>query len=502
MNYNILVPILLSAIVGSGFLFSSLLDHIKADDKNVLSYRPQEKRIYFIGMIALVLSVAVALYVAWLGSPKLVLFEFIDKMPVYFQIDSTGKLFATITSIVWLLVFFYSYKYMNHEGEEKRFIGCYLLVYSVLICLEFAGNMITFYLFYELMTLTSVPFVLHNRSKESIMAALKYLFYSLIGAYCALFGIYILYQNCDSFTFTPGGTLNLLAAGENRGLLLLAVFLMLVGFGTKAGMLPFHAWLPTAHPVAPSPASAVLSSIIVKGGVLAVIRTVFYIVGPEFIRGTWVQTVWLIITLVTIFMGSLLAYREKVFKKRLAYSTVSQLSYILFGIALLNPTALTGSLIHVVAHALIKSALFLTAGTFIYRTGCTRVEEYAGIGKKMNLTLWGYTLASLGLIGIPLTGGYISKWYLAVGSLESGLQVIGVLGPVVLLVSALLTAGYLLPVTMKGFLPGKDSAVVPQKEKKDIMTIVVVILAGMSVVIGMFPNPLIRFAENIAQILL
>ena len=199
-----------------------------------------------------------------------------------------------------------------------------------------------------------------------------------------------------------------------------------------------------------------MSGIIVKMGVLGMLRVVYYMFGAEFLRGTWVQTVWMILALITVFMGSMLAYREKVIKKRLAYSTVSQASYILFGMALLQPEALTGSLLHVTFHAFIKSALFMCAGAIIYKTGKTNVTELNGIGKKMPVTIWCYTFVSLALIGIPPTSGFISKWYLAIGSLKSGVSIFEWLGPVILLVSALLTAGYLLPITVHGFLPGEE----------------------------------------------
>ena len=199
------------------------------------------------------------------------------------------------------------------------------------------------------------------------MAALKYLFYSMCGAYLGLFGIFFLYKYCDTLAFVPGGSLNLTLLADHQGIVMVAVFAMLIGFVVKAGMLPLHAWLPTAHPVAPSPASAALSGIIVKCGVLAIIRTVYYVVGADFIRGTWIQTAWMVLTLMTIFMGSMLAFREPVFKKRLAYSTVSQVSYILFGLSALTPTAMTGALLHVVFHAFIKCTLFLTAGIFIFQ---------------------------------------------------------------------------------------------------------------------------------------
>ena len=219
------------------------------------------------------------------------------------------------------------------------------------------------------------------------------------------------------------------------------------------------------------------------------------------IRGTWVQTVWLTLTLITVFMGSMLAYREKVMKKRLAYSTVSQISYILFGLALLNPEAMAGSLLHVVFHACIKSCLFLSAGAIIYKTGKTRVDELTGIGKEMPVTIWCYTFASLALVGIPPASGFISKWYLAGGSLESGIPIFSWLGPVILLVSALLTAGYLLPITIRGFLPGADYDYAGLEKKEPVLTMLIplLILAGLSLLLGVFPNPLTQYLNEIIQ---
>ena len=279
------------------------------------------------------------------------------------------------------------------------------------------------------------------------------------------------------------------AIAEHGGFLLAVAFVMILGFGVKAGMFPMHAWLPAAHPVAPAPASAVLSAMIVKAGVLAIIRVVTMF-GRDFLRNTWMQTAWICLTLITVFMGSLLAYREPVLKKRLAYSTVSQLSYILFGLAVMNEEALAGSLLHVLAHGFVKAALFLCAGAIIYKTGKTRVEEMRGIGREMPLTMWCFTIASLGLIGIPPTGGFISKWYLAIGSLKSGLPVLAVLGPIVLLVSALLTAGYLLPLTINGFFPGAnfDYDKLQKKEPCKLMTVPILILTVLSVLVGIFPD--------------
>lgn len=290
----------------------------------------------------------------------------------------------------------------------------------------------------------------------------------------------------------------------HEGLLLVVAFSMIIGFSVKAGMFPLHAWLPTAHPIAPAPASAVMSGIIVKMGVLGMLRVVYYLFGADFLRGTWVQTTWMILSLITVFMGSMLAYREKVFKKRLAYSTVSQASYILFGMALLQPEGLTGSLLHVVFHAVIKSTLFMCAGAVIYKTGKTRVDQLKGIGKEMPMTIWCYTFAALALIGIPPASGFISKWYLALGALESGINIFSWLGPVVLLTSALLTAGYLLPITVNGFLPGADYdyGSLKKKEPAWIMVIPLLILAALAVGFGVFPGGLTSLISGIVASIL
>lgn len=422
------------------------------------------------------------------------LFYLTETLPIYFKIDSVGSLFSLLAVIVVVCAGFFSFEYMKHEEREGRYYGYYLMVFGVLNALCFAGNLITFYLFFELLTLSSMPLVLHNGTKEAVMAGLKYLFYSLCGAYAALFGVYFLYKNCETLTFTAGGVLKASAITEHGSFLLLVAFIMVLGFGVKAGMFPMHAWLPTAHPVAPAPASAVLSAMIVKAGVLALIR-VTNLFGADFLRGTWMQTAWICLTLITVFMGSLLAFREPVLKKRLAYSTVSQLSYILFGLAVMNEDSFTGSLLHVLAHGFVKAVLFLCAGAFIYCTGKTRADELRGIGRRMPLTLWCYTIASLGLIGIPPTGGFVSKWYLALGSLKNGIPVLDVLGPVVLLVSALLTAGYLLPVTLHGFFPGADyeGENLQKQEPSKLMTIPIIIMTILSVFVGLFPNAVVLY---------
>lgn len=452
------------------------------------------------GVSLLVTAVLAVLALCLAGEGMLTLFNLTDRLPVLFKVDGVSVIFSAMTVIVFVCAGFFSFEYMKHEQKEKRYYGFYLIVFGVLLALCFAGNLITFYLFFELLTLSSMPLVLHNGSKEAIMAGLKYLFYSLCGAYLSLFGLYFIESYGNTLTFSPGGVLSAGAIAEHGTVLLVTAMLMLIGFGVKAGMFPLHAWLPTAHPVAPAPASAVLSAVIVKAGVLGMVRVVYYIFGVSFLRGSWVQTVWMCLTLLTVFMGSMLAYREPVLKKRLAYSTVSQLSYILFGLSIMETDALRGGLLHVLSHGFIKAALFLCAGAIIFKTGKTRVEELRGVGKEMPLLMWCYTIVSLGLIGIPPTGGFISKWYLAQGALSSGIAVFSWLGPVILLISALLTAGYLLPVTIRGFFPGADynyEALV-KKEPSPLMTVPVLILALLSVLLGLLPGEILDYLLQIA----
>ena len=448
----------------------------------------------------LTVTAALGLCVVLGPDAELMLFSLGKNLDLYFHVDGLGRLFALIVNVVWVLAGFYSFEYMKHEQEESRFFGFYLMVHGVLHGLVFSGGMVTFYLFYELMTLLSVPLILHSRTKDAIKGGLKYLFYSLFGAYLVLFGLFFLNRFAGSLRFLPGGNLDFSAVAGNEKLMLVVAFSMILGFSVKAGMFPLHAWLPTAHPVAPAPASAVMSGIIVKMGVLGMIRVVFYLIGGDFLRGTWVQTAWMTLSLVTVFMGSMLAYREKILKKRLAYSTVSQASYILFGLSLLQPAAMTGALLHVAFHAVIKACLFLSAGAIIYKTHKTNVEELRGIGKEMPAAIWCYTFASAALIGIPPASGFISKWYLATGALNSGIEPFSWLGPVVLLISALLTAGYLLPVTINGFLPGADYDYASLEKKEPCLTMLLplLILAVLAVALGLFPNPLTAYISQIA----
>ena len=467
----------------------------------LLKMKSRKNKLLFLAAVLAVEAVCAG-YLLTQDSAAMTLFAMTDTLVVALRMDGMSKIFMAIAAFGFLPVGVYAFRYMEHSVREDSFFSFLLLSLGALMGMDCSANLITMYFFFELVTLLSMPLVLHDRTEESVRAALKYLFYSVAGAFLALCCIFFLSQYCTTLDFVPGGTLDALKAAGHEKLLLTVVFLGVVGFGAKAGMYPLHGWLPTAHPVAPAPASAVLSAVITKAGVLAIIRVVYYCVGGDFLADTWVQTVLLTLSLLTVFMGSMMAYRETVFKKRLAYSSVSQISYVLTGLFLLTPQGVLGGLLHVLFHAAIKICLFLVAGSFIVNMGKHDVDEFRGFGKAMPRTLWAYTLASLALVGIPPFSGFVSKWYLALGALDSGVAVFSVLAPVVLLISALLTAGYLLPITISGFFPGKDfEAPERNSEGGAVMWLPILFFAAASLVLGLCSGSLTECLGRLAATL-
>ncbi len=489
----LLIPILLPVLAG---LFAGLLPALRRD-----------RALYPFVTIVLAINAAAVLLIAFLPELRLGILADGTKFSIAFRNDDISRLFSVISALAWLITAVYSYRYMKHEDAHPRFYAFYLIVIGLIQALDYASNLITMYLCYEFMTLCSVPLVLHSLSKEAISAGLKYLFYSIAGAFMALFGFFFIFSYSNTLEFMPGGVVDSTLLAGHEPVFLVGIFFALLGLCTKAGMFPMHGWLPTAHPIAPAPASAQLSAVITKAGVLCVIRTVFFAVGAERLAGTWVQYAWMILALITIFMGSMMAYREHGIKKRLAYSTVSQVSYILLGLSFLTPTAITGALLHVVFHMAAKSALFLCAGSMIVKAGKTRTDEVRGLGISMPVTFWCWTLAALTLIGIPPTSAFLSKWYIATGALSStGVATGGIsavlswLAPVILLVSALLTAGYLLPLSVNGFFPGRDfkRESVPHLDTERAFTLPVCIFAAVAVLLGLYAAPLIHFITQIS----
>ena len=481
---SLLFPILFPMLCGIALV---LIPALK-EDKN--------RRIFVIA--ALGATLLLTLLQLFRTDARLFVCSLTAKADIVFAVDGVTRLFGALIAFMWLMSGIFSFEYMKHEKNHTRYYCFFLLGEGAMLGVAFAANYVTMYLCFEWMTLLTLPLVLHSQTEESLKAGMKYLLYSFAGAFAGLIGIPFLLRYGTTLDFVPGGVLDMALVEGNEGVLLAVAFAVVIGFGAKAGLFPLHAWLPTAHPVAPAPASAVLSGVITKAGVIAIIRVIYYQFGVSFLAGTWVQTALLSTALLTVFMGSSMAFREKLLKKRLAYSTVSQVSYILFGLFLMNSTAMTGSMLHVICHSVVKDGLFLCAGAIIYKTHKTTVTDLTGIGKEMPVVMWCYTLCSLALVGIPPMCGFMSKWYLALGSLASGIPVISWLGPVILLISALLTAAYLLPITIKGFFPGEgfDYSSLESKEPSALMLVPLIILAALAA-FTVFPQPFMGLIESI-----
>ena len=413
-----------------------------------------------------------------------------ENLHMAFAPDRLGTVFLAAVMILYTAVCFYSFEYMKMEERVEMFFTFYFLSFTALIAVCLASNLLTLYFCFEMLTLLSMPMVLHELTKDAVSAGLKYLFYSIAGALMGLLAVFFVYYfTSGNAEFVKGGFLDPAKIAGRENLMLIGTMIGISGFGTKAGLYPMHGWLPTAHPIAPAPASSLLSGIIAKAGVIAVIRLVYYSVGTDLIRGTWVQYAWMTLAMLTIFMGSMMAYREHNLKKRLAYSTVSQISYILLSLSFLSEEGMQGALLHVLSHASSKGCLFLCAGVLIYKLGKRRVEELKGVGKLMPVTMLCFTIASLSLVGIPPMGGFLSKWVIAQASLHNGLGLYAVLPPVILLISALLTAGYLLTVVVDAFFPGggfETEEKAGSAEPSPLMTVPMICLCFVALAVGIF----------------
>ncbi len=466
MQYLILLTILLPLILGFVVYLA------KIENRNL-------KNIIIGSTIGLVVIVNIVLA---FFSGTFNLFKLTSELNVGFMIDKLASFFAIAISLVWLVVSIYSFEYMKHEENENRFYLFFYLSFASLMGMCYSRNLITIYVFFELITLCSFPLVMHSKTKNSIKAAMKYLYYSVGGAFLSLIGLFYLINYSNNGDFTYGGIIDF--TGLNQNIIYVISFLGVLGFGAKAGLFPLHSWLPTAHPVAPSNASSVLSGVITKAGVFVIIRIIFYVIGPSYLVGSWVQVTLVILALITILMGSAMAWAAKDIKKRLAYSTVSQVSYILLGVFLMNGTALIGSLLHVLAHMAIKVTLFLSAGAIIYKTNKRNVDDLEGIGRVMPTVLVCFSIASLGLIGVPPLGGFYSKWFLALGALDSSLNILKYIACAILLISAILTAAYLLPIMIKGFFNSNKD--LNKDEPNKLMLIPLITLVSIVFLVGMF----------------
>ncbi len=434
------------------------------------------------------------------GTIEYDLFEVLPGIDFAFRVDSLGMVFATISSLLWIAAAVYSVGYMRslNEHAQTRFFACFATSLAAAVGGAFAANLFTLVIFYEVLSLVTYPLVYHHEDDEAWDGSRKYLVY-LMGASKSILlaALALTYHLAGSLEFLPGG---LLAGVDASPLLLSAVYLCyLFGFA-KAAIMPMHAWLPAAM-VAPTPVSALLHAVAgVKMGVFCVLRVVFHVFGVDLMDslGLGIATAYLVSF--TIVMASVYALTRDDLKARLAYSTVSQLSYIVLGAVLLSPTAMVGGIVHIAAHAFSKITLFLCAGSIYCALGKRNISEMAGIGRKLPWTMGAFFVGSLSMIGVPPTSGFVSKWYLALGSVEAGeLAFLAVL-----LVSSVLNAAYFLPVSYIAFFGAEESAgEVPEGSRTiqeiPLVTIPLVATAFLSLLMGIYPDYFLTLAEGVVK---
>ena len=428
------------------------------------------------------------------------LYSFTRGFSIDLRADDPAKLFAVMVSLMWPLVMLYTFEYMSHTRRGNSFFAFYVMTYGVTLGVAFAANMTTLYMFYEMLSLVTIPLVTHYADHESMFAGRKYAAYTIGGASLAFFAVVMtsIYNGAGNFLY--GGNLY---GPYDPGLMQLVFLFGFFGFGVKAAVFPLHSWLPTAS-VAPTPVTALLHAVaVVNTGVFAIMRLAWYTYGPDFLRGTLCIKIAQAFAIFTLVYAACLAVKARHFKRRLAYSTISNLSYMLFGILLMTPEGLEAGLLHMIFHGIIKITLFMCAGAFMHETMRSYVYEINGVGRKMPVTFAMYTISSLSLIGIPGLCGFISKLHLVLGGMEEG-SPLAMIGSAALMLSAFLCAIYTLSVSVRAFFPmegtdryiGTDDYVA--REVGALMLIPICTFTLVNVIFGVFPGPLTAFIEKIA----
>ena len=444
-----------------------------------------------------VMAAMVATMILAGGTPKYTLSTLLPGIELAFRADAFGLLFALGASLLWIVTSFYSIGYMRSlkEHAQTRYFVCFALALSATLGAAFSANLFTLFLFYEALTLVTYPLVGHKETAEARAGARKYIIYLLGAAKVFLVAAIILtYNVAGTLEFQKGGIAEIGEQISAQPTLLLLIFaLFLFGFAKNA-LMPLHSWLPAAM-VAPTPVSALLHAVaVVKTGVFCTLRVFLFVFGPAAMQAIGADQLALGAASVTILVGSLLALGQDNLKARLAFSTVSQLSYIILGAALLNHHGVTGGIAHITNHAVSKITLFLCAGSIYVSTRKTEISQLSGIAKRMPWTMAAFALASLSVVGIPPTSGFASKWYLVLGTVEhDSLILLGVL-----LVSSLLNAIYLGPIVYKAYFEkGPETNEDEQIREVPWMVVPLVISAAASLLLGIFPGPVFRLAGSV-----
>jgi multicomponent Na+:H+ antiporter subunit D len=357
------------------------------------------------------------------------------------QADPLAMIFVALSSALWFLTTIYAIGYLEGSPNRSRFFGFFSICVTATVGIALAGNLLTFFVFYELLTLSTYPLVIHRGTPESLYAGDRYLLYTLIGGALLLLGAVWLQALAGPVEFVPGGTIAYLAA-DHRSALIAIFVLMVGGMGVKAALVPLHGWLPIAM-VAPAPVTALLHAVaVVKAGAFGIVRVVYDIYGTGLAADLGVIKPLAALAGFTIIYGSLRALAQDDLKRRLAYSTVSQLSYIILGVATLGPLATIGGVVHLVHQGIMKITLFFCAGNVAETLGVHKVSEMHGVGRRMPWTMAAFTLAAFGMIGVPPMAGFVSKWYLGLGAVAAGQYWV----VAIMAISSILNAAYFLPI--------------------------------------------------------
>jgi len=433
-------------------------------------------------------------------SESLQLISITSNIQIALKVDGLGALFAGLVAILWPFATLYSFEYMKHEDRVKAFFTFYTMTYGITLGVAFSANAVTLYLFYELLTLITTPLVYHHQTKESRKAAMKYLFYSISGAALGFIALVYIIIYGTSTNFVYGGVIDYAKALNISDVMQVAYVLAFIGFGVKAAVFPFHGWLPTAS-VAPTPVTALLHAVaVVKAGAFAVIRFTYYIFGTEYLKGSTAQIIVTLIAAVTIIYGSSMAVKEQHFKRRLAYSTVSNLSYILIGVAMMTPLGLNGALTHMVFHAVMKITAFFCAGAVNVGAGRYYVHELDGLGRKMPITFAAFTISSLAMVGVPPFMGFISKWHLSRAAVASG-DWLAIISIAAIFISAILVAIYMGGIVVRAYYPANKDIVFTEKDKDPgiAMLIPLIVFSVLMIVFGVRSADIVGFIGDIAH---
>ncbi|MEM1578226.1 MAG: monovalent cation/H+ antiporter subunit D family protein [Archaeoglobaceae archaeon] len=428
-------------------------------------------------------------------SIECILFEILPGIEFAFKVDAFGMIFAITSSSLWILVSIYSIGYMRslNEHAQTRYYFCFAWAIASALGIAFSKNLITFFIFYEILTICTYPLVSHEESEEALAAGRKYLLYLMTSGSFLLAASLITYVLVDTTDFKPGGVLGI---GISKTLLQLLFICYLLGF-MKAAFMPFHSWLPTAM-IAPTPVSALLHAVaVVKAGVFGVIRVICYIYGVKMTNELGLGFLLAIFASFTVITANLLAIGENNLKRRLAYSTINQLSFIILGASLLSPLALMGAMMHITFHGYMKITLFLCAGAIAVVTGKKLVSELAGVGKSMPITMLAFTIGAIGMAGLPPIAGFLGKWYIAIGSVQAAEifnQPILVSFIPVILISSILDILYLLPIVKMAFFEGSSESFGREEMKQKLYLFMLIPLcttALFSILLFIFPNILL-----------